>query len=52
MALNRTEGGHAFDFDRDVCVRCGMSREKYEDSGRPRCTAVRANPDDGQRPKQ
>jgi hypothetical protein len=38
MAFDRMAGGHRFDFSRGVCVRCRMSREKFEDSGRPRCT--------------
>jgi hypothetical protein len=37
MTFDRQSGGHAFDFDRGVCVRCGMTREQYEDSGEPRC---------------
>ena len=31
-------GGHHFDFVRGVCMRCGMSLEKFKDNGRPRCT--------------
>lgn len=42
MAFNRQEGGHAFDFDRGVCARCGITRERYEDSGKPKCTGKRA----------
>jgi hypothetical protein len=38
MAFDRLAGGHRFDFSRGVCQRCGMSREKFEDNGRPRCT--------------
>jgi hypothetical protein len=38
MAFDRMAGGHRFDFSRGVCQRCGMSREKFEDHGRPRCT--------------
>jgi ribosomal protein L37E len=37
MAFDRRAGGHAFDFDREVCVKCGMSREYYEDNGKPPC---------------
>jgi len=37
MPFDREAGGHAFDFDRDVCVKCGMSREKYQDNGKPPC---------------
>ena len=39
MRFDRQAKGHAFDFDRGVCVRCGMTREKYQDSGEPKCTA-------------
>jgi hypothetical protein len=38
MAFNRLAGGHRFDFNRMVCLRCGMSRKKFEDRGRPWCT--------------
>ena len=38
MVFNRTAGGHAFDFDRGVCLKCGITRERYEDSGEPRCS--------------
>ena len=31
-------GGHHFDFVREVCMRCGMSLEKFKDNGRLRCT--------------
>ena len=44
MAFDRTVGGHRFAFGNDVCVRCGMSRAKFEDSGSPQFT--------GQRPKK
>lgn len=37
MPFDREAGGHAFDFDREVCVKCGMSREKYQDNGNPPC---------------
>jgi hypothetical protein len=37
MAFDRTAGGHRFDFSREVCQRYGMSREKFENHGRPRC---------------
>lgn len=33
----REENGHVFDFDTDKCVKCGMSRERYEDNGKPSC---------------
>jgi len=37
MAFDRRAGGHAFDFDREICVKCGMSREYFEDNGQPAC---------------
>jgi hypothetical protein len=37
VAFDRRAGGHAFDFDREVCVKCGMSREHYQDNGKPPC---------------
>ena len=36
MAI-REENGHLFDFDTDKCVKCQMSREHYEDNGKPAC---------------
>ncbi|MGA7325773.1 MAG: hypothetical protein WBX25_15120 [Rhodomicrobium sp.] len=38
MSFDRTGGGHAFDFDRDVCVKCGMTRSNYLDNRNPSCT--------------
>jgi hypothetical protein len=29
---------HEFDFLLGVCLRCQMSRKRYKDNGRPRCT--------------
>ncbi len=40
VAFNRRAGGHSFDFITEVCAKCGMTRAKYEDSGRPRCAGV------------
>jgi hypothetical protein len=37
MAFDRTSGGHRFDFSSGVCHRCGMTREHYEDNGKPIC---------------
>ena len=37
MSPRRRAGGHAFDFDCDVCVRCGMTRPHFDDNGRPPC---------------
>ena len=41
MALDRNAGGHAFDFDRDVCMKCGMTRQHFEDNDEPPCTGRR-----------
>ncbi len=38
MVFELIAGGHRFDFIRGVCMRCEMSREKFEDSGQPQCT--------------
>ena len=38
MVFDRTAGGHRFDFSREVCFLCGISREEFEDDGRPQCT--------------
>lgn len=37
MAFHRTAGDHRFDFSRDVCVKCGMTREYFQDNGEPGC---------------
>jgi hypothetical protein len=37
MAFDRRAGGHSFDFSRDVCAKCGMTRELFEDNGKPPC---------------
>jgi hypothetical protein len=37
MAFDRQAGGHAFDFSREVCLKCGMTREHFEDNGKPAC---------------
>jgi hypothetical protein len=37
MASDRQSGGHYFDFSTELCVKCGMNREHYEDNGKPRC---------------
>jgi hypothetical protein len=34
------EKGHRFDFDRDKCMRCGMTRGQWEDAGEPRCDGI------------
>jgi hypothetical protein len=36
--FDRTAGDHRFDFGRDVCVVCGITRNEFEDEDRPRCT--------------
>jgi len=38
MAFDRRAGNHAFSFDAGVCAKCEMTREYYEDNGKPRCT--------------
>jgi len=38
MPFDRRAGGHAFDFHRGVCVKCGMTREYYQDNGEPVCS--------------
>jgi hypothetical protein len=37
MPFDREGGGHAFDLISKKCGRCGMTREAYEDHGKPRC---------------
>jgi len=39
MRFERSAGGHNFDFDTDVCTRCGIARRQYRDGGNPLCTA-------------
>jgi hypothetical protein len=43
MAFDRQAGGHAFDFDRGVCVKCGMTREAYQDNGFSLCQTMRTS---------
>jgi hypothetical protein len=38
MRFDRSAGGHNFDFDTDVCTRCGIARRHYRDGGTPGCT--------------
>jgi len=37
MHFDRCAGGHNFDFDTDVCTRCGIDRRQYRDGGNPEC---------------
>jgi len=37
MRFDRSAGGHNFDFDTDVCTRCGIARRQYRDGGTPLC---------------
>jgi hypothetical protein len=37
MRFDRSAGGHNFDFDTDVCTRCGIARRQYRDGGTPGC---------------
>jgi hypothetical protein len=52
MVIDLQAGGHRFDFITGFCMRCKMSRKKFEDSSRPQCTggppgsAPLADPDD------
>ncbi len=50
MALDRRAGGHAFGFDREVCVKCGMTREHFEDNGKPACKGRPKETDKPRRP--
>ena len=45
MAFDRQENGHSFNFSTDVCEKCGISRPRYEDSGKPRCKGKRISGD-------
>lgn len=38
MAFDRMAGNHRFGFSDGVCVKCGMTREYFEDHGKPACT--------------
>jgi hypothetical protein len=38
MVIDLQAGGHRFDFITGLCMRCKMSRKKFEDGGRPQCT--------------
>jgi hypothetical protein len=42
MTFDRRSGNHAFDFDAGVCQFCGMTREYYEDNGKPLCTGKKS----------
>jgi hypothetical protein len=44
MVFDRNAKGHAFDFSRGVCVKCGMNREHYQDNGQPQCTGRMPDP--------
>jgi hypothetical protein len=37
MRFDRCAGGHNFDFDTDVCTRCGIDRRQYRGGGSPEC---------------
>ena len=37
MRFDRCAGGHNFDFDTDVCTRCGIDRRQYRGGGNPEC---------------
>jgi hypothetical protein len=40
MTFKRNAQGHAFDFDRGVCGKCGMTREQFQDSDEPVCKGL------------
>jgi hypothetical protein len=44
MAIDLQAGGHRFDFITGLCMRCKMSRKKFEDSDRPQCKPLSAKP--------
>jgi hypothetical protein len=44
MDFERCAGGHNFDFDTDVCTRCGIGRRQYRNADHPRCTARKSVP--------
>jgi hypothetical protein len=35
--------GHIFNFDPEICARCGLGREAVRDMGDPRCSGRRAD---------
>jgi hypothetical protein len=38
------ENGHIFAFDREVCTRCGISLDDYEERGKPECPGPTPSP--------
>jgi hypothetical protein len=38
MAIDPQTCGHRFDFINGRCIRCKMSRKRFEDNGRPQCS--------------
>jgi hypothetical protein len=42
MSAPKLENGHIFNFDTEKCENCGMTREHYEDNGKPTCKVKRA----------
>ena len=46
MAFDRQAGGHNFDFSREKCTKCGMTREYFEDNFEPRCKGTPADADE------
>jgi hypothetical protein len=47
MGSNKLVKGHAFNFETDICARCGMTRRQYEDAGEPNCTGKRREAEQG-----
>jgi hypothetical protein len=39
VAFDRNAGGHGWDFSTGVCGKCDMTREYYQDHGKPVPTA-------------
>lgn len=38
---SKTIKGHAFDFENDKCLLCGMTLSRFEDNGEPPCAGGR-----------
>lgn len=49
--MPKDSNGHRFDFDRDVCQICGMTRTAWDDNGQPRCTGRRTEDEGPLRPQ-
>jgi hypothetical protein len=49
MGTSKLEKGQAFNFDTEICVRCGVTRTQFQDTGEPPCTGRKADPVDEKR---